>query len=72
MEILFYLLNGALFGAVPMIVGNKKKQKDLGRVGFIFCTLGGLLFPIVLSLVLAILFTWRIYAIDKIKKSKSS
>jgi hypothetical protein len=70
MEIVFFLLIGALFGVVPMIVGNRKKQKDLGRVGFIFCTLGGLLFPILLPLALAILFTWRIYAIEKMKKSK--
>lgn len=64
------VIAGALCGAVPMIVGNQKHQKDLGWVGFVFCVIGGLMFHLILALPTAILFTWRIYYLDKIKKSK--
>jgi hypothetical protein len=51
---------GALFGALPLLVGLKLGNRKYAYLGFVTSIAGGIVLGILLSFPLAFLFTWLI------------
>ncbi len=56
---------GALFGAVPVILGAVRNQRRLGFRGFLACVAGALLLGLFLAVPAAIAFAWLILRADR-------
>lgn len=66
-------IGGALFGLVPLIVGYRKRQKDLGVKGLLACgitavVVGALISPLyagLSALLVCGVSTWLIFRVEK-------
>jgi sulfite exporter TauE/SafE len=56
---------GALFGAVPVILGAMRNQRRLGFRGLLACVAGALLLGMFLAIPAAIAFVWLILRADR-------
>jgi hypothetical protein len=56
---------GALFGALPVIVGATRNQRRLGRWGFLACVAGSLVLGLFLAIPTAIVSVWLILRADR-------
>ena len=61
--ILGSLFMGAIFGAIPLILGTARKKKNLAIGGFVACIAGSFLAGLFLSVPLCILFVVLVLAI---------
>jgi hypothetical protein len=56
---------GALFGAIPVIVGAVRDQPRLGRWGFLACAVGSLVLGLFLAIPAAIVSVWLILRAER-------
>jgi len=66
--LLIRLVAGLLMGLIPLILGIKKKNRNLGILGFIVSIICGIITPILLIVIVPI-FVWLIFRKPNIEKS---
>ena len=62
---------GLLFGAIPLILGIRRKKRNLGIVGFVLAGVFGALSPF-LSIIIVVVFTLLILRKSAVEKAVGS